>query len=137
MLTCNEEGFSQHWIVVFGRLKFLFCVGKRNLKPLASSAAKPIAIIIAKSAIISRSICEIMFSVIRALINAMWLIRNGSIRTDPSWATTAVLRIAVMEVTVVKTKTNAEFSTWLQLSLFKEESSLTYLAKSLLEAVLL
>lgn len=108
-----------------------------QVKPLESSAAKPITIIISKNTTVSRSICEIMFSVIHALINAMWLIRNGSITTDPSWATIAVLHIGVVEVTVMRTKTNAEFNTWLQLSFFKEESSFTYLSKSLLEAVLL
>lgn len=127
------EGFSQHWIAVFGRMKFLSCIGK----PLESSAAKPITIIIAKNAIISRSICEIMFSVIPALINAVWLIRNCSITAHPSCATIGVLHIGVVEVTVVRTKTNTEFNTWLQLSLFKEESSVTYLEKSVLEAVLL
>lgn len=47
----------------------------------------------------SRSIYEIILSVIPALISAMWLNRNGSIRTDPSFATTAVLHIGAVEVT--------------------------------------
>lgn len=39
-----------------------------------------------------------------ALINGN-VIRNGNIRVDPAWATTAVLLI-VVEVTVIKTKAN-------------------------------
>lgn len=45
------------------------------------------------------------------MINAMWLIRNGSIRSDSSWAIIALLHIEMLEVSVVKTKTNAEFIT--------------------------
>lgn len=71
MGICSSAIRKDYGIAVFGGLKFLSCVGKRNLKPFESSAGKPIAIIIAKNAIISRSIYEIMFSVISAMINAM------------------------------------------------------------------
>lgn len=121
----TELQYSEDWSL------FPVQLGKKNMKLLEWSATKPIIIILASSAVLSRSINGIMLSVILALINGN-VIRNGSIRVDPAWATTALLLIGVVEVTVVKTEANARFSTWLRLSLFKEESSLS---KSLLEAV--
>lgn len=47
---------------------------------------------------------------IPTLINGN-VIRNGSIRVDPAWVTTVVLLVGVVEVTEVKTKANAQFST--------------------------
>lgn len=51
-----------------------------------------------------------MLSVTPALINGN-VIRNASIRVDPAWAPTVPLLVGVVEVTVVKTKANALFST--------------------------
>lgn len=51
-----------------------------------------------------------MLSVTPALINVN-VIGNGSIGVDLAWAPTAPLLVGVVEVTVVKTKANALFST--------------------------